>query len=294
MKKIFITGGSGFIGRNLNEQFTDRYSIFAPSRVELDLLDEDKVCDYIKKHRFDTIIHCATENATRNSKSDITNVLYHNCKLFFNLARCNDYYGKMIYYGSGAEYDKRYYVSRMSEDYFDTHVPIDDYGFSKYIMAKYTEHSHNIYDLRLFGVFGKYEDWEIRFISNACCKAVMNLPITIKQNIFFDYLFIDDLVKITEWFIENNPKEKFYNVSTGARYDLLTLARKVINVAEKNLDIKVACEGMGKEYSGDNSKLQKEIPGLIFTSIDDAIRELYNWYVVNKHLLSKELLLNDK
>jgi len=294
MKKILITGSSGFIGRNLKEQLANRYSVFAPSRSELDLLDEDKVCDYIKKYRFDAIIHCAAENATRNSKGDAAKVLYHNCKLFFNLARCGDYCGKMIYYGSGAEYDKRYYVPKMSEDYFDTYVPADDYGFSKYIMAKYAEHSRNIYDLRLFGVFGKYEDWEIRFISNACSKAVMNLPITIKQNVLFDYLFIDDLVKITELFIENDPKEKFYNVCTGKSHDLLTLAGKVLTIAGKELDIKISSEGLGKEYSGDNSKLRKEFSGIKFTPIDDAIGELYNWYAENKHLLDKKLLLKDK
>lgn len=294
MKKIFITGGSGFIGRNLKEQLADQYSVFAPSHTELDLLDEDGVLDFIKKNDFDAVIHCATENATRNSKKDIAGVLYHNCRLFFNLARCGDYYGKMIYYGSGAEYDKRHYLPKMSEDYFDKHVPVDDYGFSKYVMAKYTEHTRNIYDLRLFGVFGKYEDWEIRFISNACAKAVMDLPITIKQNVFFDYLFIDDLTQVTGWFIENNPKEKFYNVCTGTKHDLLTLAKKVLIVAGKNLEIKIAGDGPGKEYSGDNGRLQKEILELALTPIDDAIRELYGWYAANKHLLSRELLLTDK
>jgi GDP-L-fucose synthase len=56
-------------------------------------------------------------------------VLFNNLGCFFNLARCSHDYGKMIYYGSGAEYDKRYYLPKMTEDYFDAHVPVDDYGF---------------------------------------------------------------------------------------------------------------------------------------------------------------------
>lgn len=56
---IFITGGTGFIGRNLKEQLGDKYKIYAPSHQELELLDERKVSDYLKKHHFDVVIHCA-------------------------------------------------------------------------------------------------------------------------------------------------------------------------------------------------------------------------------------------
>ncbi len=42
----------------------------------------------------------------------------------------------------------------MPENYFDTHVPKDQYGFSKYIMAKYSEKLEGIVDLRVFGCFG--------------------------------------------------------------------------------------------------------------------------------------------
>lgn len=292
--KIFISGGTGFIGRNLKEQLNNKYELYAPTSSELDLLDEDKVFSYIKQHNFDVVIHAATWNATRNSPKDLAKVLPYNLRMFFNLAMCSNLYGKMIYYGSGAEYDRRHWIPKMKEDYFDTHVPVGDYGFSKYIMAKYTEKSKNIYNLRLFGVFGKYEDWEIRFISNACCKAIWDLPITIKQNVFFDYLYVDDLVKITEWFLENEPREKAYNVCSGRTYDLLTLARKVLNASGKKLEIVIQQTGCGMEYSGDNTKLLQEMGGYAFQEIDDSINELYHWYLSHKEHIVLEKLLADK
>jgi len=291
--KIFVTGGTGFIGRNLVEQLSKKYEIHAPHSKTLDLLDEDKVSEYIKTHKFDVVIHAATWNATRNSPKDLTKVLPHNLRIFFNLARCDKYFGKMIYFGSGAEYDRRHLIPKMKEDYFDTHVPIGDYGFSKYIMAKHAEKSHNFYNLRLFGVFGKYEDWEIRFISNTCCKVVWDLPITIKQNVYFDYLYIDDLVKIADWFITNEPKKNVYNVCTGKTYDLLTLAKIILNTDEKNLEIVINKSGLGKEYSGDNSQLLREI-GYTFREINDCIKELYLWYFNNKDIIRKNYLLIDK
>jgi len=292
--KIFITGGTGFIGRNLKEQLSNKYEIHAPKSSELDLLDEEKVHEYLNMHAFDIVIHAATWNATRNSPKDLTKVLPNNLRMFFNLARCNKYFGRMIYYGSGAEYDRGHWIPKMKEDYFDTHVPAGDYGFSKYIMAKYAEQSHNIYNLRLFGVFGKYEDWQIRFISNACCKAVWDLPITIKQNVFIDYLYVDDLVKITEWFIRNKPKEKVCNICTGRTYDLLTVAKKVLNASGKKLEIIIYQEGFGKEYSGDNSKMLQEIGGFSFQEIDDSLHELYHWYLTHKEHITLEKLIVDK
>jgi UDP-glucose 4-epimerase len=292
--KIFVTGGTGFIGRNLVEQLSRIYEIHAPTSKELNLLDEDKVYDYLVMHKFDIVIHAATWNATRNSPKDLMKVLPNNLRMFLNITRCSHHFGKMIYYGSGSEYDRRHWIPRMKEVYFDAHVPAGDYGFSKYIMRKYTEAVENIYNLCLFGIFGKYEDWEIRFISNVCCKAIHDLPITIKQNVFFDYLYIDDLMKISGWFIKNEPREKVYNICTGNTYDLLTLAKKILNISGKNLEVVIIQEGLGREYSGDNSKLLQEIGVYKFQDIDDSLYELYHWYLTHKEYITPEKLFMDK
>ena len=272
MKRLLITGGSGFIGRNLREQLNGVYSIFAPSHAELDFLDEGQIHRFIKNNDIDVVIHAALWNPSRESRKYPSRMVYNDLRMYFNLARCSDDYEKMIYFGSGAECDGRIYTPRMSENYFDTQVPVDGYGFSKYIMAKYTEHKSNIYNLRFFGVFGKYEDWRRRFISNAICKAILDLPITINQNIFFDYMYVKDFVKITEWFIEKDAKENVYNICTGMTFDLMTLAKKVITVSQKDLDILVFHGGLKKEYSGDNSKLLEEIGDYSFQNIDNCIQ----------------------
>ncbi len=292
--KILITGASGFIGRNIFEQLKDKYKIYAPLSSELNLLEDDKVLEYLKVNHFDLVIHAATWNATRNSKKDLGEVLNNNLRMFFNLARNGNFYGKMIHYGTGAEYGRGHWIAKMKEEYFDAYVPQDDYGFSKYIISKYAQRSRNIYNLRLFGVFGKYEDWEIRFISNACCKAVHGLPITIKQNLLFDYMHIDDLVKITEWFIRHSPGEKVFNVCTGKTHSLLTLAKKILAVSGKTLDIRVSKKGLGKECSGDNSKLLKETGNYQFRDLNNSIKELYLWYLYHKKRIDKKKLLSDK
>ncbi len=289
--KILITGGNGFIARNLFEQLDSEYAVLSLNRKELNLLDSLRVFNCIKSNQFDVIIHTATYDAApKFSTKDPAKVLENNLKMFFNIARCKDYFDKMICFGSGAEFGREYWIPKMKENYFDRYVPMDQYGFSKYIMTKYTQLNSNIYNLRLFAVFGKYDDWRYRFIPNACANAVSNLPIVINQNVIFDFLYIDDLIKIVKWFVNNKPKKNVYNVCTGKVYDSKTLAEKIIKISSKNLDIITKTEGPGREYSGDNSLLLNELKDFEFTSIDESIKALYDWYDLNKRIIEKDKL----
>jgi GDP-L-fucose synthase len=283
--KILITGGNGFIAKNLFEQLNrNEYTVSSCNSTELNLLDSLKVHDFLKSNQFDVIIHAATYDAApKHSIKDKSKVLEYNLKMFFNITRCKNYFDKMIYFGSGAEYGRENWTPKMKEDYFDQYVPSDQYGFSKYIMTKYVQLNNNIYNLRLFGVFGKYDDWRTRFISDACCHAVLNLPIRINQNMFFDHIYIDDLVRIVKWFINNKPRKNIYNVCSGEVYDRKTLAKKIIEISCKNLEVIIETEGLGKEYSGDNSLLLKELKDFKSSPIDKSIKELYEWYDSNRN-----------
>lgn len=291
--RVFLTGGSGFTGRNLLEQMRDRYEILAPKHKELELLDEDKVGHFIKENKIDVVIHAAIKPLHRNAK-DTNDLVKDNIRMFFNIARNSAYFKKMIYVGSGSIYDLRYYQPKMKEEYFDVHVPYDDTGLYKYVVAKYIEKADNIVELRFFGLFGKYEDYAIRFISNMICKAIFGLPLTMHRNRRLDYLYINDSPQVIEYFIEHDSRYKAYNVTPDSSIELYQLAQLVLKVAGKNLPIVVVREGIGLEYSGDNSRLRQEIPGLAFTPIEQAVKELYDWYLSNKHMINKEFLTIDK
>jgi GDP-L-fucose synthase len=291
--RLLITGGSGFIGKNLVENLSSDFEILAPSSKVLDLTDELAVKTFMSANPVDVIIHSATTPGHRNAIA-VPDLVARNCRMFHNLARNEDKYKKFLYLGSGAVYDMRYYMPKMREDYYDQHVPVDPHGFSKYVISKYVEHNPKIIELRLFGVFGKYEDYSIRFISNAICKSIFGLPITIKQNRFFDYLFIDDLVKILCDLINSNTTDNIFNVTPDNSISLVQIAEIIKEVSNKDIEINISEKGLGLEYSGNNKKLYKELPQTIFTPIKSAIENLYIWYNQNQELINKELLLIDK
>jgi GDP-L-fucose synthase len=286
--KILITGASGFIGRNLAAHF----QAATPSRTELDLLDAEAVRTYLERHHFDAVVHAATDRSNRRLASP-PELFGRNCRMFLNLARNAHAFGRMLFLSSGAVYDRAHCHPRMREDEFDAHVPADDYGFSKYVCAKALDAFERVYELRLFGVFGPHEDWQVRFLSNACCRAVWDLPVVIRQNVLFDYLDVEDLARILECFLTANLRYRHYNICAGRAFDLKSLAEKVVQASGKSLDIIVRTEGWAAEYSGDNTRMLAEIPDFRFREMDDSIQRLYRWYESRKAAIDPALLRFD-
>ncbi len=268
--KILITGTNGFVGHNIQDYFTPRYNdLHCPKRAELDLTDAGAVENYLSRHQIDVIIHCGVT---------LTSV-EQNLKMYFNLERCSKFFGKMILVGSGAEYDPKHYKPMMTENYFGQHIPSDIYGFSKYVIGKDVEKDpKNVFNLRVFGIYGKYEDYGRRFISNNICRVLAGKDISMNRNMKFDYLYVDDFCRILDIFIQSEPKHKSYNVCTATPIDFLKIASIINEVDGNQRQIMVKQEGMNPEYSGDNSLLLSEFKEVRFTEPKAAIAELYNWY----------------
>ena len=289
-KSILITGSSGFIGKNLAEILSALYKVYAPKTDELDLNDQYKVEQFFRSHKINIVIHAANYRGKLGQKCAESTILEYGLRMYANLERCSHLYDKMYYFGSGAEYDSRYYRPFMKEDYFGKHIPKDGYGFYKYLLSKQCMLKDNIYDLRLFGVYGKYEDWTRRFISNNVCRVLKGKPMTLSRNVFFDYIYIDDLFNIMCWFIEHEPAHKHYNVCRGSHIDLLSLAMIIKEVMGIEYPLLVNQEGYKLEYSGDNQRLLSEIGGYSFRPFKETIEELVTYYQAHEQEIDANLL----
>ncbi|OGD88352.1 hypothetical protein A3D81_01210 [Candidatus Curtissbacteria bacterium RIFCSPHIGHO2_02_FULL_40_17] len=287
--KIFLTGKQGFIGRNIFELLDKKYQFIAPSHDELELVDSDAVYKFMKKNPIDIVIHLANRGGNQK-EANFEHVTSYNLRMFFNIVRNDQFFKKMILVGSGAEYGKQLSISKVKETDFDSRIPSDDFGLYKYICAKYIEKSENIVNLRIFGLYGKYENWQYRFISNTICKVIFNMPITINQNIFFDYLYVEDFTKILDHFLTHDGKFKTYNVGTGVPIDLVSIAQKILKISGKKLPIKIMKSGLNNEYTCDNQRLKDEIIGLKFSNFDEKLEYLYRWYQKNISKIDKNSL----
>lgn len=280
-KNIFVTGAGGFVGKNLVQYLPERgYDVHAFSHEMLDLLDESAVAGKFASLNPSFVVHCAATGGTRKTgyEESRIDVVSKNLRMFFNLTRCLKPGMRMIHMGSGAEYDKRYCLPKMTEDYFNAHVPADAYGYAKYVMSKYIEKVENITCLRIFGLYGKYEDYTYKFISNAIVKNLLGLPIVINRNVKFDYLWIEDFCDIVGRFLEIKPAYTHYNITPSESADLLSLANRINSASKSKSGIKVVNPGMNAEYTGSNLRLLKELGGFNFTSYESGVKQLYAYY----------------
>jgi GDP-L-fucose synthase len=294
-KTVFITGSSGFVGRNLIEFFQDRYKILAPTHQELDITNSANIEEYFNEHEIDFIIHGANVGGSRKTGYDVgsIDIVDKNLRMFFNLMRSQKSNTRFIHFGSGAEYDKNNYIPKMSEEFFDTYVPMDSYGFSKYIMSKYIEKTENVTCLRIFGLYGKYEDYSYKFISNSIVKNLLHLPIIINQNVRFSYLFIDDLMKIVADVISQQPSKRFINVTPTDSIELIEIANIINEVSDFQSEIIVNNSGLNREYTGANLRLLEEYADMEFTSYKTGIEKLYNYYKENFDSLDLDTVKED-
>jgi UDP-glucose 4-epimerase len=291
---ILLTGVEGFVGRNVAESFSlKRLRMLCPRRDELDLTNAAAVDEYFRKHAIDVVVHCAT--TLRDGTSYPADTCENNLRMFFNLQRQLTPSVKLINLGSGSEYDRAHWHRKMPEGFFDRYIPSDSHSYSKYLISRYIQETggENLVSLRIFGIYGKYEDYRYKFISNAIVKNLLGLPIVINQNVLYDYLYVDDFAAILEYFLTHEAKHRTYNVTPTESVDLATIARLVNKASGHESEIQVLHGGLGVEYSGDNQRLLAEIPDFRFTPHDQAICELTAYYEGIRDTLDVEAVRQD-
>lgn len=272
MKKILLTGRTGFVGRNILPILKEEYEIHAPTRQELDLKNSSDVENIIKKENYDVVLHFANPNPVKNVACDKQDtMLEDSMRIFMNFYNVRNYYGKMLYLGSGAEYDKSRDLHMVTEEQVTESIPKDIYGLAKFYMNELARASENVYNLRVFGCYGKY-DHESKFLTHVIRSCLENKEITIRQNCYFDYMQVFDLAKVVIWAIENEMKYHDYNVCSGTRISLIEIAEKIKREMDSSEPIILLQDGLNKEYTASNSRLLAEANKIEFTSIENGIK----------------------
>lgn len=285
--RVLLLGRSGFVGKNMLAALEriPGLAVDAPSHAALDVLDEAAVVGCLSASYYDVVLNCLDVRADTDEA-----YAEKRLRMYFNLAAHSDLYGKMIWFGSGAEYGRQIPLDRVSEEDFGRVIPSDSYGFALYQMSLHTLSSDNIYNFRLFGIFGPHEVYERRFISNCVCRALCGYPLIMRRNRVMDYLYVDDLARIVLWAMSCEPSHHAYNACSGKRYELLDIAEDVRAMALYKPSLYVARDGFDLEYTGDNSLLAEEM-GLNVPPLYDSIEELWRFYEGCIEQIDKEKLL---
>ena len=217
------------------------------------------------------IIHAAIPNVAFNNSDKEENLLKDSLGVFLKLHQLQDYYGKMFYFGSGAEYGKQCPIVDVMEDYFGTVLPETDYGLAKYVMNSLCRQSKNIYNLRIFGCYGP-TDAGFKLITYVIRRCMEQATIELNKDCKFDFMWVMDLCMVLEYFIENTPRYHDYNVCTGKATWLTDIVHIIKSEMNSNSQIQLKEEGKANEYSGNNLRIITEINSLKFTPLLEGIR----------------------
>ena len=269
--KILITGGSGFIGRNLIKSLKEDNEVFYPSSKELDLTDSEVVDNYFRNKYFDWVIHCAIKGGKR-TKEDSLDTTYKNLSMFFNLMRNRDRYNKLINFSTGAEFDRSKDIT--GDNDVNNYFPLDCYGLSKNVISRILKTNSTAYNLRIYGVFGIDEEPD-RFFRSNILRSKSGDPIEIHQDRYFDFIYIEDLILVIKHYL--TTKKELLPIELDLVYPYKNKLSDIADLFPGLNQTQIQSSKRDKSYLGSAVKNISTLdPNLNFIGLKEGIKKIYD------------------
>jgi len=208
--RILITGGSGFLGKNLINNFNSKFKILYPNSKELNLTEKTQLDNFFSNNQFDWIINCAVKGG-RRTKPETSEDFYNNIVSLDNLLNYVNNKSRLITFSSGAEIYK--------QNTF--------YGLSKKICTNMIRGKNNIKNLRIYNLFGPF-GMKDSFVYSTIEKCLRNEEIVIWEDHLFDIYSIENLTSIIDMLIiENNSRYEEIDCVHKDKYKLSDIAKMI-------------------------------------------------------------------
>ena len=320
-KRIFITGGTGFLGTWILESF-----VWANSKLKLNAeavvltrnptnflnkyphLANNKALKFYEgdiknftfpQGNFSHVIHAATESSySKISPWEMWETIIYGTKYILEFAK-NCRAKKFLLISSGAMYGKQFgheIINERKLSQFETSGLIPTYSIGKF----FAEYMSNLYAreqgftcmiARCFAFFGPYLPLDLHFaIGNFIKNRLQNQAILIRGNAkaIRSYLYISDLC-IWLWTILFRGRHlNAYNVGSNEKYSIMEIANIIATSKNPKVEIKII-NAHKQSIAGDHlvpdiSLVKKHLNLEPQINFSNALNKTMSWFYRNSYL----------
>ena len=325
MKKIIVTGGSGFIGTNLvNFLIKKKFFIINLDKltyasnyykdkirnnknykhIKLNIADKRKITKIIKKYRPKAIFNLAAETHVDRSIDGPKNFIETNIVGTYGLLESlrflkkNNISPKLIHVSTDEVYGDVIGNRRSDENH--KYAPSSPYSASKASADHLVKSYVRTYKLNavISNCCNNYGPFQ--FPEKLIPKMILNifnnkpLPIYSKGKNSREWIHVNDHCEaLLRLYLKGKPGES-YNVGTGNNLKNITLVNKLIKICKTNKitigkksKIKFVQDRPGHDfrYALNSKKITKKLKWTPKTNFDKGLKNTVDWYFKNRSLI---------
>lgn len=301
MRKVLITGITGFLGSHIAEALVDdcvhvvglkrpnsdiwRCKGFEEKIDWVDLDDKGVWINTLVRKVPDVIIHAAWIGVESQDRDNWTEQ-GKNINFLISLLEIAKKVSldQFLFLGSQAEYGLL--TGKISEK--ENTTALNAYGSIKLASMEILRTFCKLNDinwvwLRVFSLFGEKEN------KNWLIPSVVSRMTTDKQMDFtkgeqrYAYLYVKDFSKIILQILKRNVPSGVYNVSSNETHQLKSLLEQVKSIVNSNFKLNFGAipyrANQSMHIEGDISKLKQQIGEIEFTNFNVALNNTINYYL---------------
>jgi nucleoside-diphosphate-sugar epimerase len=304
MKRVLVTGASGFVGANLVRRLLkdghETHLLLRPSHQswrieeiagdvqahEADIADVDGVRRVITTVKPHWVFHLAAFGAYPN-QTGFERMLATNIKGCAALVDACIETGteSFVHTGTSSEYGYKDHAAREDEALEpNSHYAITKAAATHYCQWAARERNLNAITVRLYSIYGPFEE-PARLIPTLIRHGMQGkLPPLVSPRIARDFVYVDDAIDamVQVAAAPSIPRGAIYNICSGVQStlaDVIAVARRVMGIVEEPVWSSMPDRSWDTDrWVGSPQRIEREIGWRAQTTFEEGLKNTLRWF----------------